>query len=197
MYSQVLLKYNRDIITFTDISQQSSFTELHITVGLQSDLCTRNCVFSSTFISSRTISTFSDVMDAHWTAGRNSEAIRILQGGDVTKDRRFCHIRETVELVELAGVKQVRRKRDGGIMAVNDNIPSHVGIGHKGQRKTHEKIAEHCSNISVSAVNSFISTCERCVEKTKKKNIRGVVVRPILCATLNDRDQVDLIDIVT
>ena len=106
-------------------------------------------------------------MDAHWTHERNAEAIRTLEGSsDAKKDRRYYHIRNTFELVEVAGVKQVRRKRDRGIMAVDDNMNNiirdiHVGIRHKGQRKTHKKISEHYSNISVAAVNAFIATCDR------------------------------------
>lgn len=130
--------------------------------------------------------------DSQWTVDRDLEAIRILSDvPDVLKDRRYYHVRETFELVEVAGIRRVRRKKDQKIMAASETFVNiirdmHVAAGHKGERKTHKKISEHYSNIPMSAVKEFITNCERCAEKAKKKNMRGVVVRPILTSALND-----------
>jgi len=139
-------------------------------------------------------------MDSKWTAERDAEAVKILtDDNSIYKDRRYYHVREKFELIEVAGVRRVRRKRDQRIMAVVENFTSiirdmHVASGHKGETKTHKKIMEHYSNITMAAVKAYIANCERCAEKSKKKCTRGVVVRPILSSSLNERGQVDLVD---
>ncbi|VVC45185.1 Hypothetical protein CINCED_3A006190 [Cinara cedri] len=90
------------------------------------------------------------------------------------KDRRYYHVVDKFELIEVVGVQRVRRKRDLGIMAVIDNftniiIDIHVAIRHKGETKTHKKIKEHYSNIPMSNVKNYIANCDRCMEKSTKK----------------------------
>lgn len=64
-----------------------------------------------------------------------------------------------------------------------------------GERKTHLKICENYSNISRKIVSHYIKQCERCIEKMRKKEVSaGVVVKPILSTTFNQRVQIDLID---
>jgi len=46
----------------------------------------------------------------------------------------------------------------------------------------------------MAAVKEVIFNCERCTEKSKRKSVRSVVVRPILSSALNNRVQVDMID---
>lgn len=139
-------------------------------------------------------------MDSKWTVKRDAEAILILTNDPtVIKNRRYYHVQEKFELIEVAGVRRVRRKRDQGIMAIVENFPDiirdmHVASGHKGETKTHKKILEHYSNIPMAAVKKYIANCERCAEKSTKKSTRGVVVRPILSSSLNERGQVDLVD---
>lgn len=70
----------------------------------------------------------------------------------------------------------------------------HVSCGHKGDRSTHQKIRENYANISRNLVESYVRQCERCTEKLKKKENKGIVVRPITAKDFNDRSQVDLVD---
>ncbi|KAL4126393.1 hypothetical protein QTP88_010615 [Uroleucon formosanum] len=139
-------------------------------------------------------------MDSKWTAERDAEAVKILtDDASVNKDRRYYHVRQKFDLIEVAGVRRVRRKRDQRIMSVVDSFHSiirdiHVASGHKSETKTHKKIMEHYSNVPMADVKTHIVNCERCAEKSKKKSTRGVVVRPILSSSLNERGQVDLVD---
>lgn len=105
----------------------------------------------------------------------------------------------TFELAEVTKIRKVRWKRDEKYMAVSEKFEEilqdvHVAIGHKGETKTHKKLQERYSNILKSAVCAFIADCERCVEKSKKKCAREVVVRSILVSALNDRGQVDFVN---
>lgn len=44
----------------------------------------------------------------------------------------------------------------------------HTACGHKGEKKTYKKIAEHYGNIPMTVIKSFIRQCGRCAEKSKK-----------------------------
>jgi len=135
-----------------------------------------------------------------WTEIKQVEAVAILSGDSVVPhDRRYYHVVQNFELVEIAGVRRIRRKRDQKLMAIDTEMTRvvrdvHVAIGHKGETKTHKKIQETYSNIPKSVVKQVIADCARCTEKSKKKCVRGVVVRPFLASALNDRGQIDLVD---
>jgi len=127
-----------------------------------------------------------------WTEETNTEAVRILSEKvpDSMKDRRYYHVRKTFELVELGGVRRVRRIRDQKLMATIESFSTivkdvHVSIGHKGETKTYKKLQQKYSNIPLTVVRQFITKCERCAEKRKKKSVRGVVVRPITVSAPN------------
>ena len=81
----------------------------------------------------------------------------------------------------------------------HDNMEKLVVQGKpEGKRKTHVKIMEQYSNISRAFVTAYISQRERCVEKTKKREIKpGCVIKPILAKDVNDRRQVDLVNYQT
>ena len=67
--------------------------------------------------------------------------------------------------------------------------------GHAGEKKTHAKLKETYDNIPIMAVRAFIAECERCLEKKKRKEtVSGTVVKPIIVSDLNQRGQVDLVD---
>jgi transposase InsO family protein len=67
--------------------------------------------------------------------------------------------------------------------------------GHAGEKKTHAKLRDTYDNIPIMAVRACIAECERCQEKRKRKEtVSGTVVRPILVSDLNQRGQVDLVD---
>lgn len=63
----------------------------------------------------------------------------------------------------------------------------HTDCGHKGEKKTDKKIAEHYGNISMTVMKSFVSQYERCVEKNEKSNNAGIVVRLITVKELYQR----------
>jgi len=47
-------------------------------------------------------------MDSKWTAERDAEAVKILtDDASVNKDRRYYHVREKFDLIEVAGVRRV------------------------------------------------------------------------------------------
>ena len=53
-------------------------------------------------------------------------------------------------------------------------------------------------NIPRNLVHEYIQHCERCLEKRKKsETASGVVVKPISAKDLNERGQVDIIDMQT
>ena len=67
--------------------------------------------------------------------------------------------------------------------------------GHSGEKKTWQKLRETYDNIPIHAVREYIASCERCLEKRKRKETAaGTVVKPILVTDLNQRSQVDLVD---
>lgn len=82
----------------------------------------------------------------------------------------------------FAGLMQVARIKDGRIMATKPNVfqffsiikDLHTDCGHKDEKKTDKKIAEHYGNISMTVMKSFVSQYERCVEKNKKSNNAGI-----------------------
>lgn len=43
-------------------------------------------------------------------------------------------------------------------------------------------------------VSEYIRQCERCVEKLRLKEKKGIVVRPIIASDYNHRGQIDLVD---
>jgi len=135
-----------------------------------------------------------------WTAETDTEAVRILTDApNVEKNRLYYHVRQHFELVELGGVRRVRKKCNGKFMATEESFTNiiqdiHIATGQKSETKTFYKIQETYANITKAGVRSFIVNCERCAEKAKKKLARSVVVRSISASSLNERGQVDLID---
>ena len=71
----------------------------------------------------------------------------------------------------------------------------YLETSHGGEKKTHKKLQDQYCNIPKSLVQEYIKHCERCVEKRRKtETSSGVVVRPLTVTDLNDRGQVDLVD---
>ena len=124
-------------------------------------------------------------MDVNWTAEREAEAVRILVDKPGTvKNRRYYHVRQHFQVVELGGLRRVCKKNSGKLMTTQESFTSiiqdvHKAIGHKGETKTFYKIQEMYTNITKAAVKGFIANCERCAEKVKK-SAWDIVVRPIL-----------------
>ena len=67
--------------------------------------------------------------------------------------------------------------------------------GHAGEKKTIQRIKDTYDNIPMAAVKKHIENCERCLEKRKRKETaKGTVVRPVSVSNLNQRGQIDLVD---
>ncbi|XP_068237066.1 KRAB-A domain-containing protein 2-like [Palaemon carinicauda] len=92
------------------------------------------------------------------------------------------------------------KKKNGKYIATKDSvtriIQAHINNGHGGEKKTYKEVCEQYGNISRSIVSLCIVHCERCVDKRRRKEMAaGVVVRPLSVRDLNERGQVDLVDI--
>lgn len=139
-----------------------------------------------------------------WTEDYENKVIQILKvinekEPNVNKDRQFYHIKSSFKLISLGGVTKVCRIKDNRIMTTKNHAGNiirdlHVACGHKGEKKTYKKVAEHYANIPMFMIKRYIQQCERCTEKTKKITQAGIVVRPLITQDLNQRAQVDLID---
>lgn len=142
-----------------------------------------------------------------WSEEYEKEVINILQNWDdlgvKKKPRAMYNLRNKYVLKVFAGVTKVISKKDSREMATKNSVANliktvHESIGHKGEKKTFQKISETYCNIHRVLVSEFIKNCERCVVKMKKKEVTtGIVVRPILSQFFNERGQVDLVDFQT
>ncbi|XP_066965445.1 KRAB-A domain-containing protein 2-like [Macrobrachium rosenbergii] len=66
---------------------------------------------------------------------------------------------------------------------------AHVNTGHGGEKTLGQHSKINCSQ--------YILHCERCAEKRcRKETAVGVVVRPLSVSDLNERGQVDLVDVL-
>ena len=112
------------------------------------------------------------------------------------------HILKTYKLVSLGGVDKVAKHNDK-YMAHKEEVVSiirtfHLETSYGGEKKTHRKLQDQYCNIPKSLVQEYIKHCDRCVEKRRKtETSSGVVVRSLSVADLNDRGQVDLVDMQT
>ena len=137
-----------------------------------------------------------------WTLDYEQKVINVLKAGKGGKSlsRDSYHILKTYKLVTLGGVDKVAKKK---YMANKDEVINlirtvHCETGHGGERKTHKKLLDLYCNIPRNLVHEYIQHCERCVEKRKKsETASGVVVKPLSAKDLNERGQVDIIDMQT
>jgi hypothetical protein len=107
-------------------------------------------------------------MNFKWTAERDAEAIKILtDNASINKDRWYYRVREKLNLIEV--VRRVQWKRSSTYYGSNREFhyiiirDTHAASRHKGETKTHMKIMEHYSNITMAAVKAYIANCGRCV----------------------------------
>jgi hypothetical protein len=68
----------------------------------------------------------------------------------------------------------------------------HVAIGHEGRDRLKKEVSRKYANVMTEMINIFLSVCETCQKKGKKR--KGLVCKPILHSEMNNRCQVDLID---
>lgn len=136
-----------------------------------------------------------------WSAEQERNVIDILKNWKpgVSKDKTHYRVHDKYVIKSFAGIEKVVLKKNNLIMVNKESVfitikNIHESCGHKGERKTHQKILETYANIPRKIVGDFIHQCERCVEKLRKKSSKGVVVKPILADDFNERGQVDLVD---
>lgn len=137
---------------------------------------------------------------ALWSADYEQKVINLLKNGKPSKGEYY--ILRTYRLASLGGINKVVNLK-GKYMATKESAldiirQSHAIVGHGGERKTHMKISETYGNIPRRLVSRYILNCERCVEKQRRKETSaGVIIKPLSVNDLNDRGQVDLVDMQT
>lgn len=139
--------------------------------------------------------------DNIWEEEEEKRVINVLKtwkNGE-RKDRRDYHLHEKYAIQTFAGLEKIITKKAGLIMATKGTTYQivkdiHISCGHKGDRSTHQKIRENYVNISRKIVEAYVRQCERCTEKLKKKETKGIVIKPITAKEFNDRAQIDLVD---
>ena len=139
-----------------------------------------------------------------WSAEHEERVINVLKRGKTgqTLSREEYHILNSYTLVSIGGVHKVT-KMNGKYMATKEGVLTiialtHTECGHGGEKKTYKKISEKYGNIPRTIIQQYIKRCERCVEKRRRKETAsGVVVRPLTAKDLNERGQVDLVDMQT
>ncbi|KAJ8686470.1 hypothetical protein QAD02_022264 [Eretmocerus hayati] len=73
---------------------------------------------------------------------------------------------------------------------------SHIECGHGGRDRLEQAVNKKFVNIPRSVLMVYLSLCVSC-EKKKSLPKKGVVVKPLLFNEINQRGQVDLIDMQT
>ena len=81
---------------------------------------------------------------------------------------------------------------------INVIFSMHIATGHGGEKKTHKKIQDKFANNPRYLVQEYIKRCERCAEERRRRETAsGVVIHPLTVKDLNERGQVDLVDMQT
>lgn len=139
--------------------------------------------------------------DSIWTLEEEKLAVGVLKNWKIgsKKGRQDYYLFENYTIQEFAGIERIVTKKNRSIVATKNTALSiikdvHVACLHKGGRATHQKIRENYANISRKIVEAYVRQCERCTEKLKKKENKGIVIRPITAKDFNERAQVDLVD---
>ncbi|KRZ07302.1 KRAB-A domain-containing protein 2, partial [Trichinella zimbabwensis] len=100
--------------------------------------------------------------------------------------------------------KLIRKRKNGEIrrIATFEEMFSivrdaHSRIDHGGERKTFLEIKKKWANVTLEICKIYISYCEDCHLKRKKKIPKRLVVKPIVSSSIMSRGQVDLINYQT
>lgn len=72
----------------------------------------------------------------------------------------------------------------------------HSGCGHGGRDRTEKAVFQKYANITRCEVQMYLDLCIICEQKRSQKK-KGIVVKPLLYNEINERAQVDLIDMQT
>lgn len=74
----------------------------------------------------------------------------------------------------------------------------HTETSHGGEKKTYKNLSDLHASISGSLIQQYIKRSERCTEtRQRPETASGVVVRPPPVNDLNERGQVDIVDMQT
>ncbi|XP_064118942.1 KRAB-A domain-containing protein 2-like [Macrobrachium nipponense] len=141
---------------------------------------------------------------ALWSTENEKTVIAIFKRGKTgqTLKREHYHILQTFQIASFGEIETVEKK-NGKYMATKESVTgiiqqAHINTDHGGEKKTYKEVCEQYGNIPRSIVSLYIVHCECCVEKRRRKETAaGVVVRPLSVRDLNERGQVDLVDMQT
>ena len=104
-----------------------------------------------------------------WTAEYERKVINILKNWEYgkRKEREEYHLREKYHIQNFTGIEKIILKRNSRIMATKESVIEiiknvHESIGHKGERKTYQKICENYAKITRKIIEEYIRQCERC-----------------------------------
>ena len=139
-----------------------------------------------------------------WDKNYEKYVIDVLRRGKTGRSlpREDYNILNVYSLVSIGSVTKVT-KRNGKYMATKEEVINvifsmHIATGHGGEKKTHKKIQDKFANIPRYLVQEYIKRCERCAEKRRRRETAsGVVIHPLTVKDLNERGQVDLVDMQT
>ncbi|KAI6649664.1 KRAB-A domain-containing protein 2-like [Oopsacas minuta] len=139
-----------------------------------------------------------------WDKNYEKYVVDVLRRGKTGKSlpRECYNILNVYSLVSIGSVAKVT-KRNGKYMATKEEVINiifsmHIATGHGGEKKTHKKIQDKFANIPRYLVQEYIKRCERCVEKrARRETASDVVIRPLTVKDLNERGQVDLVNMQT
>ena len=136
-----------------------------------------------------------------WTEEHHQHVVRVLRDGrnGSKLNSSEYHILRKFKLVSMGGVDKVADKKTNCYMATKQVAllvltNAHAETGHGGEKATFKQIKDQYHNIPMTVVKDYISRCERCCEKRKKKETGpGMVFKPIIVKDFNDRAQIDLV----
>ncbi|KAI6660088.1 KRAB-A domain-containing protein 2-like [Oopsacas minuta] len=134
-----------------------------------------------------------------WDKNYEKYVVDVLRRGKTGKSlpRECYNILNVYSLVSIGSVAKVT-KRNGKCMATKEEVINiifsmHIATGHGG-----EKIQDKFANILRYLVQEYIKRCKRCAEKrARRETASGVVIRPLTVKDLNERGQVDLVNMQT
>lgn len=127
--------------------------------------------------------------------------------GDKTKTPRQYYLLKRYQVVQCGDVEKLIKKRsaDAGVevktlyFAHMDDMfdivkRAHVSTGHGGRDKMLKTLSQKYANVTCDVVELYKSLCAECLQKRKRRTVKGVVVKPILTSDYGSRAQIDLID---
>lgn len=131
-------------------------------------------------------------------------SVSILREGKTGKrlNRGDYHVLQTYKLVSFGEIDKAAKKMASiwqvKKLLLNVIDQHYVVSGHAREKKPYCKVAEQYANILRALSAKFIKCCERCIEKHRSKETSsGVVVLPLPAKDLNERGQVDLVNMQT